>query len=59
MGWHIAAMRSRKSWAKVEVGPGSGLMKVMRVLGCWWRAFRRVMPMGIVSGGGDGRRADN
>ncbi len=30
MGWHIAAMRSRKSRAWAEVGPGRGLMKIIR-----------------------------
>ena len=48
IGWHIAAMRSRKSWAYSEVEPGRGLMNVIRELGCWWRALRRVIPIGMV-----------
>ena len=48
MGWHIAAMRSRKSWAKVEVGPGRGFMNTMREFGDWWRALRRWMLRGIM-----------
>lgn len=33
MGLQMAAMRERKSWAKTEVGPGRGLMKMILSLG--------------------------
>lgn len=51
MGWHIAAMRSKKSSAKAEVGPGRGLMKIMRDEGCGRGALRRWMPIGIAAKG--------
>lgn len=50
IGALMAAMRSRKAWARLWSGPGRGLMKAMRGLGGWWRALRRVMPRGMVEG---------
>lgn len=47
-GWQMAAMRSRKSRAWAEVGPGRGLMKTMREEGWGRGALRRWMPIGIV-----------
>lgn len=51
MGWHIAAMRSRKSRAWAEVGPGRGLRKIMREEGWGRGALRLWMPSGIAPRG--------
>ncbi len=41
MGWHIAAIRSRKSWAYSLSGPGRGLMKMIWDDGCGRGALNR------------------
>ena len=41
-------MRSKKSRAYLSEGPGRGLIKVIRVLGCWCFALMRWIPMGMV-----------
>lgn len=41
-------MRSKKSRAKAEVGPGRGLRKIMREEGWGRGALRRWMPSGIL-----------